>query len=60
MLARCPQCRGPADVSKDNRARPFCSERCQQLDLVGWLDEAFVIHEPAPGLADAGEDDDTP
>ncbi|MFM2162168.1 MAG: hypothetical protein RLZZ383_1680 [Pseudomonadota bacterium] len=60
MLARCPHCHGPADVGPANRARPFCSERCQQLDLVAWLDEEHVIHEPVARLPDGSEDDGSP
>jgi hypothetical protein len=28
LKVRCPQCGGESLWSKDNRYRPFCSERC--------------------------------
>jgi endogenous inhibitor of DNA gyrase (YacG/DUF329 family) len=45
--AKCPTCRGPS--TKDgNKLFPFCSERCQLLDLGRWLDESYRIPaEPA-------------
>jgi uncharacterized protein len=33
---RCPICKGPADITPANRFRPFCSERCQMVDLGKW------------------------
>lgn len=51
---RCPTCRKPA--SKDgNKVFPFCTERCQLVDLGRWLDEEYRIPEdpdaktPPPG-----------
>jgi endogenous inhibitor of DNA gyrase (YacG/DUF329 family) len=42
--ARCPQCGKPAEA----RFAPFCSGRCQQIDLGRWLKGDFVI----PGRPD--------
>ncbi|WP_169543180.1 DNA gyrase inhibitor YacG [Sneathiella aquimaris] len=36
---KCPQC-GKETVQK---YRPFCSIRCQQLDLGKWFNESYVI-----------------
>ncbi len=48
MTRPCPTCKRPADLSKENRARPFCSERCQLLDLGRWFDGDYVVPgEPA-------------
>ena len=33
----CPNCKKPADMSPGNRFRPFCSERCQLIDLGAWV-----------------------
>jgi uncharacterized protein len=33
----CPNCKKPADMSPANRFRPFCSERCQLIDLGTWV-----------------------
>lgn len=36
---------------------PFCSVRCQQVDLQRWLQEEYhVPHVPDPDEADDGED----
>jgi len=29
------------EYSSDNRYRPFCSERCQLIDLGQWADEQY-------------------
>ncbi len=52
----CPQCRAPADAGADNAYRPFCSERCQQLDLAAWLDGDYRI--PAEPVAPDAHDPD--
>ena len=36
---RCPQCGGESLWSTDNPERPFCSKRCQLIDLGEWADE---------------------
>jgi len=33
---KCPQCKNKAVWSTDNLYRPFCSKRCQLLDLGSW------------------------
>lgn len=43
----CPICRQPT-VWKDNPWRPFCSERCQLIDLGTWAMEKYRI--PGPTL----------
>lgn len=46
MERPCPECSGPAKMDKDNKYRPFCSERCQLLDLGRWLGEEYVVSRP--------------
>ncbi len=41
--APCPTCKTKASVERSNAFRPFCSERCRDLDLASWLDGAFRI-----------------
>lgn len=60
----CPTCRRAAVrgrvVSKTGAdPYPFCSFRCQQLDLGRWLDEEYRIpdEEPASELALANDDE---
>ena len=38
----CPLCKRPV-VKDGNKAYPFCSERCQLIDLGKWLDEEYHI-----------------
>ena len=54
---RCPTCNGPSRYIADNPSRPFCSERCKNLDLGAWASEAYRVEvrpdphndEPSPG-----------
>ena len=41
--AVCPTCRAAAPAPAENDAFPFCSRRCQLVDLGGWLDERYRI-----------------
>lgn len=41
----CPACGGPSRYSTENRYRPFCSERCKQIDLGAWASERFALPE---------------
>ena len=36
---KCPLCSHPAE----EEFRPFCSKRCQELDLGRWLDESYRV-----------------
>ncbi len=40
---RCPVCRREAEYSPSNRFRPFCSERCQMIDLGTWVSENYRV-----------------
>jgi endogenous inhibitor of DNA gyrase (YacG/DUF329 family) len=44
----CPICGKPATEA----SRPFCSERCRDVDLNRWLSNSYAI----PGRKDADED----
>ena len=68
--AKCPTCRGAAlsrTAEGPNKAFPFCSSRCQMIDLGRWLDEDYRIPEGAgdqpgggvEGAPAAGEDSGT-
>jgi len=50
----CPTCRGPAPIQGSNRWRPFCSERCRQVDLGAWASEQFRVAGDAAGGPAAG------
>ena len=40
---RCPTCKRPVDPNSNNRFRPFCSERCQMIDLGTWVEERYTV-----------------
>lgn len=51
MRVTCPTCRR-ATTWEENAHRPFCSERCRNIDLGLWASEAHRIPgEPAPETA---------
>ena len=39
----CPICKKSADLSPRNRFRPFCSERCQMIDLGTWASGDYKV-----------------
>jgi uncharacterized protein len=44
----CPVCKGPSLYSTANRFRPFCSERCKDIDFGAWASESFRVPTEAP------------
>jgi len=48
--ATCPICSKPTVAEH----RPFCSDRCRQVDLGRWLKGDYVI--PGPPLAEEDEE----
>ncbi len=47
-IIRCPRC-GKMAVWQDNPSRPFCSDKCRQIDLGRWASEDYAIAgKPAP------------
>jgi uncharacterized protein len=54
----CPVCDAPVDPQ--NKALPFCSERCRQIDLGRWLGERYSVPLPQrriPDERDAEQDE---
>ena len=59
---RCPTCRTAIGASADTRWRPFCSQRCKQVDLGAWLSESYRVpaveqdddEDPPPGEGPRG------
>jgi endogenous inhibitor of DNA gyrase (YacG/DUF329 family) len=54
-IVSCPTCKGDSVYDGTNAFRPFCSERCKNMDFGAWADEGFRVaadpepDEPAPG-----------
>lgn len=42
-IVNCPTCHKEVVWSEENKYRPFCSQRCQLIDLGEWADEKRVI-----------------
>ncbi len=43
MDISCPICRKRSAPRSENKAFPFCCERCRLIDLGGWLSEAYRV-----------------
>lgn len=59
-LVPCPYCGKETPFVSSNPHRPFCSERCQLLDLGKWSSEKFRIPaEEAPDLNEVNKNPET-
>lgn len=47
-IVDCPNCGEKVSWSEASPYRPFCSNRCKQIDLGAWAEEKYVI--PAVNL----------
>jgi endogenous inhibitor of DNA gyrase (YacG/DUF329 family) len=47
-VVRCPACGGESIYAPTNPYRPFCSERCKNMDLGAWASESFRVPESPP------------
>jgi endogenous inhibitor of DNA gyrase (YacG/DUF329 family) len=56
-LVRCPACGGDSVYAPSNPFRPFCSQRCKNLDLGAWASESFRVASDAPSDGDAPDPD---
>ncbi|WHZ14598.1 MAG: DNA gyrase inhibitor YacG [Nitrospira sp.] len=54
---RCPQCHRPT-TWQENPWRPFCSERCQIIDLGAWAGERYRV--AGPSLTVDGSESSSP
>lgn len=58
-VVNCPTCAAKVEWIDANKYRPFCSERCKQIDLGAWAEEKYTIPAVNP-LDDQLEDEDAP
>jgi endogenous inhibitor of DNA gyrase (YacG/DUF329 family) len=42
-ISPCPICKKPAAPRAENKAFPFCSARCKQVELGKWLSEEYRV-----------------
>lgn len=55
-LVACPQCGAQVAWTPENRYRPFCSERCRQIDLGAWAAGEYRV----PVVEEPEQPDETP
>jgi len=48
LTVKCPQCGVDVLWAPASKWRPFCSERCRQLDLGAWASESYRVPAEAP------------
>ncbi len=54
LTVPCPMCKTP--VARNDAFFPFCSQRCQTVDLGNWASDAYAIQgEPAIDIDAAHE-----
>jgi endogenous inhibitor of DNA gyrase (YacG/DUF329 family) len=47
-IVKCPTCGGDSIYAPSNAYRPFCSERCKNIDLGAWANEDFRMATQTP------------
>ena len=52
----CPTCKKSVQWLPTNEYRPFCSKRCQLIDLGEWADEGHKISQPIQADATINEE----
>lgn len=53
---QCPHCQKALHWSEENDYRPFCSQRCQQIDFGNWANEDYTIpSEDSPSSDDQAD-----
>lgn len=48
LTVTCPTCRGPAVYGAVNPWRPFCGQRCKQIDMGAWAAEDYRMPAAPP------------
>ena len=56
-IVDCPTCGKKVEWSAKNPFRPFCSDRCKQIDLGAWAEEKYAIAAIAPEDLDDEQSD---
>lgn len=53
---KCPNCQTEIVWCSDSEFRPFCSKRCQLIDLGEWASEGHKISQPVQGAQPLSEE----
>jgi len=43
VKVNCPTCKNEVEWNNKSEYRPFCSDRCQKIDLGAWASEEYSI-----------------
>ena len=58
-IVTCPTCGGVSVYASDNPFRPFCSERCKNVDFGAWATESYrLAARPSPSDDTKGDSSD--
>jgi endogenous inhibitor of DNA gyrase (YacG/DUF329 family) len=55
-LVKCPRCGGDSIYAASNPFRPFCSERCKDVDFGAWATEGYRMNATPPKEGDGDMD----
>lgn len=58
-IVTCPACGGESLYAPENPYRPFCCERCKNVDFGAWATESYRVASPRTS-ADTDSDDEPP
>lgn len=53
-VVKCPTCAKSVEWGPQSPHRPFCSDRCRQIDLGAWASDVYRVEGDAP-LDDDGD-----
>ena len=56
LIVSCPTCQKQVSWQPENEYRPFCSKRCQLIDLGEWADEGHKISQPIQESTELNEE----
>ena len=56
LKVSCPTCKKEVLWQAQSQHRPFCSKRCQLIDVGDWADEIHKISQPIQGAVDLNEE----
>jgi len=57
VTVRCPTCQKAVPWDDSAKFKPFCSQRCQLIDLGDWITEAHKI--PGENVSSLNSDDES-
>lgn len=56
LIVNCPTCEKPVQWLSENEFRPFCSKRCQLIDLGDWAEENHKISQQTSAQPEVTEE----